>query len=410
MFMSEMDDAMLDHGSNMPEETDPHHVDPLEEDLQEISNNFFDFVSKAKQAGSALLEAANRSVLGGPLGDTLAPEPVNNQPAPRHRPIIGVMGSGTYDYLELTEPLGRWIAKADFHLLTGGGGGTMHAVSRAFTSVNERHGASIGIVPCSADNILLPKDGYPNPYVEIPIMTQLPPVAGESLLSRNHINALTATVMIALPGAHGTASEVQHALRYNRPVCLYIPDGYPMLQGIDINTVTVCHTLDEVASYVHTSLLADMTASVEYAAPTRIAPPVYASTVLPANSYADQPTSTSCAMLSSFTQTVCVETMERGLQVDIYDGVTAEVVQPNSSAPGPREANTVISYQPSSQIDLVTPVFELAHPSSSARKEDESAAALELQLAMATTMEADGNDVDNEEAYQLLPSSPGRRH
>eukprot|EP00730_Choanoeca_flexa_P005161 TRINITY_DN11892_c0_g2_i2.p1 TRINITY_DN11892_c0_g2~~TRINITY_DN11892_c0_g2_i2.p1 ORF type:complete len:123 (+),score=24.22 TRINITY_DN11892_c0_g2_i2:208-576(+) len=94
MFMSEMDDAMLDHGSNMPEETDPHHVDPLEEDLQEISNNFFDFVSKAKQAGSALLEAANRSVLGGPLGDTLAPEPVNNQPAPRHRPIIGVMGSG----------------------------------------------------------------------------------------------------------------------------------------------------------------------------------------------------------------------------------------------------------------------------------------------------------------------------
>eukprot|EP00730_Choanoeca_flexa_P005163 TRINITY_DN11892_c0_g5_i1.p1 TRINITY_DN11892_c0_g5~~TRINITY_DN11892_c0_g5_i1.p1 ORF type:complete len:252 (+),score=56.43 TRINITY_DN11892_c0_g5_i1:725-1480(+) len=239
-------------------------------------------------------------------------------------------------------------------------------------------------------------------------MAQLPPVAGESLLSRNHINALTATIMIALPGAHGTASEVQHALRYNRPVCLYIPDGYPILQGIDINTVTVCHTLGEVASYVHTSLLADMTASVEHAATTRVSPPVYASTVSPASSYANQPTTTSCAILSSLTRTV--ETMECGLQVDIYDGVTAEVVQPNSSAPGPQKANTVISYQPSSEIDLVTPVFELARHPSSARKEDESAAALELQLAMATTMEADGNDVDDEEAFQLLPSNFGHVH
>eukprot|EP00045_Choanoeca_perplexa_P016282 m.218199 g.218199 ORF g.218199 m.218199 type:complete len:209 (-) comp17216_c1_seq2:968-1594(-) len=164
MFMSGFGTAMLGDEDALPldEASPPDHrqrpaLDPMEEDLQDISNNFFDFVSKAKQAGSALLEVANRSVLGGPLAEVLAPEREALSPNPRHRPVIAVMGSGTFEYLELAEPLGQWIARANFHLLTGGGGGVMHATSRAFTSVPERHGACLGVIPCSNETILVPK-------------------------------------------------------------------------------------------------------------------------------------------------------------------------------------------------------------------------------------------------------------
>lgn len=121
-------------------------------------------------------------------------------------PIVGVMGSGQEAHSDLAEPLGLLIANLGCHLLTGGGAGVMAAVSRAFCSAADRRGRSIGI---------LPEGCQPNPGVEIPIHTQLSAEhdrAGEGWpWSRNHINVRTSTVVIALPGGPGTASELELA-------------------------------------------------------------------------------------------------------------------------------------------------------------------------------------------------------
>jgi len=134
--------------------------------------------------------------------------------------IVGVMGSGTEDHATLAAPLGRWIAQAGHHLLTGGGGGVMASVSAAFVAVEPRAGVSIGVLP-GPDH----RPGYPSPSVEIPIRTHLPlsGAMGTDARSRNHINVLTSDVVVALPGGEGTRSEVQLAVRYSRPVFLLGP-------------------------------------------------------------------------------------------------------------------------------------------------------------------------------------------
>lgn len=141
----------------------------------------------------------------------------------RRLPIVGVMGSGDEEHADKAEPLGRWLASLDVHLLTGAGRGVMTAVSRAFQAVPERAGLVIGIVPC-ADVPSFPRPGYPNPWVELPILTHLPlsGIAGTDPMSRNHINVLTADVLIALPGGPGTSSEVALAQRYERPIIAYV--------------------------------------------------------------------------------------------------------------------------------------------------------------------------------------------
>jgi uncharacterized protein (TIGR00725 family) len=143
---------------------------------------------------------------------------------PRLR-VIGVMGSGTEEHRERSEPLGRWLATLGVHLLTGGGGGVMAAVSRAFSAVEARRGLVIGIVPSDAD-AALPKPGYPNAWVEVPIFTHLPlsGARGTDAGSRNHINVLSSDVLIALPGGEGTASEVLLAQRYARPLVAFVAD------------------------------------------------------------------------------------------------------------------------------------------------------------------------------------------
>jgi predicted Rossmann-fold nucleotide-binding protein len=42
-------------------------------------------------------------------------------------------------------------------------------------------------------------------------------------MSRNHINALSGDVLIALPGGAGTVSEVMLAVRYGKPIVLFGP-------------------------------------------------------------------------------------------------------------------------------------------------------------------------------------------
>ena len=162
-------------------------------------------------------------------------------------PIVGVMGSGEHRHEHLAQPLGTWLARQGVHLLTGGGAGVMAAVSAAFHSVRDRHGLSIGVLPCqegSAD----PPPGYPNPWIEIPIQTHLSRGSTEGTESRNPINILSSAVIVALPGSLGTSSEVNLARHYGRPIIALVH------QRSDIpdlpREVQTTEDLDEVKGFV----------------------------------------------------------------------------------------------------------------------------------------------------------------
>lgn len=135
-------------------------------------------------------------------------------------PIIGVMGSGTEDFPELTQPLGALLAQMNVHLLTGGGGGTMTGVGKAFVEAADRRGMNIGIIPTEHNQ---PKAGYPNAYVEIPIITPLGTFSGEdpAQISRNHANVMTADALIILPGAKGTINEATICRDFGKAHCYF---------------------------------------------------------------------------------------------------------------------------------------------------------------------------------------------
>ncbi len=154
-------------------------------------------------------------------------------PEAERLPRIAVIGSGAAPHAERAAPLGAWLARAGFHLLTGGGGGVMAAASRAFAEVTDRRGRCIGILPAAEAGPGAAPPGYPNAWVEIPIRTHLP-LRGEDgarPLSRNHLVVLSADAVVALPGGAGTASEVRLALRYGRPLVAHLGDrgGIPEL-------------------------------------------------------------------------------------------------------------------------------------------------------------------------------------
>ena len=137
--------------------------------------------------------------------------------------IIAVVGDHATPYKELSAPIGKWLATLDVHLLTGGGPGVMEAVSKAFVDAPPK-GLCIGVLPT-------PKKGYPNPHVQLAIRTHLhgkqhadgsggnDPMG---MYSRNRINALTADVVIALPGGDGTLAEMALAKREGKPVIAFL--------------------------------------------------------------------------------------------------------------------------------------------------------------------------------------------
>ena len=146
---------------------------------------------------------------------------------PPAKVTIGVMGSGSEEFDDVAKPLGQLLARLQVNLLTGAGGGVMTSVSRAFTESPRVRGISIGIVPCAGiHNRAKAKDNYPNPFVELPILTHLPYSGdqGQHDLSRNHINILSSAAVIALPGGPGTASEVELAVKYRKPIMAFSPD------------------------------------------------------------------------------------------------------------------------------------------------------------------------------------------
>jgi len=168
----------------------------------------------------------------------------------RRRPVVGVMGSGSEAHEDLAVPLGRLLASLPVDLLTGGGGGAMASVSRAFATTPGRSGLVIGVLPGSPD----PPPGYPNPWVEIVIRTHLPwsGERGTDAGSRNHVNVLSSDAIIALPGGPGTRSELVLATRYGRPAVAFgaawrTPPGAPP-------AIRVVDTLEEVAAFLEASL------------------------------------------------------------------------------------------------------------------------------------------------------------
>jgi uncharacterized protein (TIGR00725 family) len=121
------------------------------------------------------------------------------------RTVIGVMGSGRpldAHAEQMARETGRRIAERGWVLLTGGhASGVMDAASRG---ASEAGGLVVGV---------LPEDGLDgcSRWVDVPVVTGLRD-------ARNYVNALSSRVVVALPGAAGTISEVAFALKAGRTV------------------------------------------------------------------------------------------------------------------------------------------------------------------------------------------------
>ncbi|GAB4530669.1 MAG: hypothetical protein Tsb0010_12290 [Parvularculaceae bacterium] len=143
-------------------------------------------------------------------------------------PVIGVMGSHRWEHADRAEGVGRIIAEAGAHLLTGGGPGVMAAAARGFVKTRRRRGLSVGVLPSANDDPRHgARPGYPNSWIELPIATHLPysGAQGTTIRSRNHINILSAAAVIVLPGGAGTRSEAELCVRYARPTIAFLKDA-----------------------------------------------------------------------------------------------------------------------------------------------------------------------------------------
>jgi len=158
--------------------------------------------------------------------------------------IVGVMASGKNEPLDdeerrLAREVGTVIAKLGYHLLTGGGGGLMKAVGQAFLEkkreiLNQNRPAGNLISVLRAKELPQLKEGKrswkanaDNGLGEIVIRTHLPFSGNEGTdpLSRNHINALTADLVVILPGGSGTLSELQLAWEYGKDIMIFVGEG-----------------------------------------------------------------------------------------------------------------------------------------------------------------------------------------
>ena len=101
----------------------------------------------------------------------------------------------------LAENVGVLAAKVGAVLVCGGLSGVMEAASRG---AKKAGGITIGILPGQNK-----EDA--NPYIDIPLPTSIG-------YARNTIVACSADIIIALPGSHGTSSEISYGLVYKRPV------------------------------------------------------------------------------------------------------------------------------------------------------------------------------------------------
>jgi hypothetical protein len=117
--------------------------------------------------------------------------------------IVGVIGGRKCNKRveQLARNLGNKLAKVVDVLVSGGLGGTMKAVSRGFKAGG---GLTIGILPSYNKN-------DSNPFIDIAIPTGMG-------LARNLLVVSSADVVVALPGASGTLSEIAYCLQFGIPV------------------------------------------------------------------------------------------------------------------------------------------------------------------------------------------------
>lgn len=102
---------------------------------------------------------------------------------------------------ELAYEVGKMIANEGAVLVCGGLSGVM---AQAAKGARDNGGLTIGILPGK-------EKPDANPYIDI----ALPTAMG---FSRNCMVACSADIIVALPGSHGTNSEICYGLVFKRPV------------------------------------------------------------------------------------------------------------------------------------------------------------------------------------------------
>ncbi len=121
----------------------------------------------------------------------------------KQRITVSVIGGHDVDEVgeKLAYSVGKVIADLGCVLVCGGLDGVMKAASKG---AKENGGLTVGLLP-GKDK----EDA--NDYIDI----ALPTTIG---YARNAMVASSAHIVVALPGSHGTNSEICYALVYNRPV------------------------------------------------------------------------------------------------------------------------------------------------------------------------------------------------
>jgi RimJ/RimL family protein N-acetyltransferase len=119
----------------------------------------------------------------------------------------------------------------------------MRSVCRAFRDF-QRRSVSIGILPgvvtWSDEKAVYrtKNEKYPNPWLDVAILTHLPGDDPEGESSRNHINVLSADLVIALPGGPGTSAELRLAMDYEKPVIAFL-DNEETINGRNARDLSV---------------------------------------------------------------------------------------------------------------------------------------------------------------------------
>jgi len=114
--------------------------------------------------------------------------------------VIG--GHESTDKVEkIAHKIGEIIANVGAILVCGGLEGIMRSAS---CGCKEAGGMTIGLLPGNDKSAA-------NPYIDI----ALPTTIG---FARNAMVAASADIIIALPGSHGTSSEISYGFVYKRPI------------------------------------------------------------------------------------------------------------------------------------------------------------------------------------------------
>jgi uncharacterized protein (TIGR00725 family) len=119
------------------------------------------------------------------------------------RIIISVIGGHNIncEVEEMAHKIGEIISKVGAILVCGGLDGAMEAVAKGVKSTG---GTTIGILPG--------KDkADANDYIDIALPTSIG-------YARNVIVACSADIIVALPGSHGTSSEISYGLVFKKPI------------------------------------------------------------------------------------------------------------------------------------------------------------------------------------------------